>query len=314
MKNQEQRKTISAFTEKMPKKVIKFLKPTVITVLAAIFVVGSVWLMYNKQKNKPASVLEPPKALAADMPGWWYDDYFGSSVCEKEICKTEMDPDNDKLTNGQEYFYKTNPMLADTNGNGKTDGEDVANGLDPSNVRDLTFEQAASDDEIVGESLVFADEMDYEFSTMIDPKKVPYPDIADSSLRIITQPTDEASRKYENRLISILNTYVDPQKLAGIKEVVDGQDPVKIAELKSMAEAVAKELRGMDVPKDYLLLHKYTITFFELLPIVIYKPNESIITNVNDPYTNRWSDATQEFMVNFDRLNVELEKLKNAKK
>jgi hypothetical protein len=41
------------------------------------------------------------------------------------------DPDNDSLTNMQEYATKTNPKNPDSDGDGMTDGWEVTYGLDP---------------------------------------------------------------------------------------------------------------------------------------------------------------------------------------
>lgn len=46
------------------------------------------------------------------------------------------DSDNDGLFNIEEYFYGTNPLNADTDGDGMSDGWEVAHGLDPKSNAD----------------------------------------------------------------------------------------------------------------------------------------------------------------------------------
>lgn len=47
------------------------------------------------------------------------------------IDDSEEDPDNDALTNIEEYNYGTDPQNADTDGDGFLDGDEIANGSDP---------------------------------------------------------------------------------------------------------------------------------------------------------------------------------------
>ena len=60
------------------------------------------------------------------LPDWWELKYFGAIGQDPNA-----DPDGDGLTNLQEYAMGTNPLLADTDGDGVPDGLD-AFPLDPS--------------------------------------------------------------------------------------------------------------------------------------------------------------------------------------
>ena len=54
---------------------------------------------------------------------------------------SDPDDDNDGLTDDEEInVYQTNPLRADTDGDGLADGAEIANGLDPLNPDDCPLE------------------------------------------------------------------------------------------------------------------------------------------------------------------------------
>jgi parallel beta-helix repeat protein/predicted outer membrane repeat protein len=66
-------------------------------------------------------------ADADDLPDWWEIAHFGTLWVAPDD-----DPDADSLANGQELLLATDPNLADTDGDGLADGEEVeAYGSDP---------------------------------------------------------------------------------------------------------------------------------------------------------------------------------------
>lgn len=69
---------------------------------------------------------------------YFYSTYFsGNESAEEEVpikiplSDTEDDFDQDGLENWEEFLWKTDPQIADTDGDGTNDGEEVAQGRDP---------------------------------------------------------------------------------------------------------------------------------------------------------------------------------------
>ena len=68
------------------------------------------------------------------LPDWWCKKYFKST--NPSVCNASADPDNDNLTNYEEYLFGTNPLKSDTDGDGYSDYYEIThhmNPLDPTN-------------------------------------------------------------------------------------------------------------------------------------------------------------------------------------
>ena len=72
-----------------------------------------------------------PNTDSDGLPDWWEQDFFGNLNQN-----ATGDPDNDGLTNLEEYIIGTNPNDNDTDNDGANDGAEVANGNDPLNPSD----------------------------------------------------------------------------------------------------------------------------------------------------------------------------------
>lgn len=294
----------SGIVEKLSSQKMGLLVGLVILILVS----GGI-LLFKHDQNRSATVVKSPDVLAADMPGWWYKQYFNSSVCEAASCKPESDPDNDKLTNAQEFYYRSNPVMADTNSNGKNDGQDVALGIDPSKPGDMTFEEAGSEDEIFGESMVYADTIKSEFAKTMNPNNVPIKLADDSQVKIIDNNSNEAKIDYLVAINATVTKYFDSGTAEYVKNVVSSQDPDGIADIQMRSGKIYQDLRKIEVPSSVVSLHKYLLRYFELLGQVVRAPSMEAIQNTYDPTANLWSDNIKEFMVLLDRVKVEQKRL-----
>ena len=68
-------------------------------------------------------------SLGDSISDKWRMDYFGCIDCPEAAASA--DPDNDGLTNEQEFFSSTNPTKNDTDGDGWNDGSELDKGTDP---------------------------------------------------------------------------------------------------------------------------------------------------------------------------------------
>lgn len=281
--------------------------PSAILILA-VSVAG--WL-FNRDQTKD-KLLEIPEAVASDLPGWWYDDYFGASVCDSERCKPNADPDEDKLTNAQEFYYHTNPLNVDTNANGLTDGEDVAAGYDPSKPGKMTFEEAASDDQVVLESLVFDSDVKKLLNEEVSPDKAWFPTINEQELNVTQDNSLEALKKFEQDSSDAVNRYFPKDRQTFIADAIQSQSRARLDDLKLRAAKTLIDLKKVAVPSDALQLHKYGLMIFMLLPSVIDPPAENIFNDEYNAASNLWYDQARAFMFLPQKIDVETEKL-NAK-
>ncbi len=269
-------------------------------------------LQWWKGKSSPqAAVLEEASRLVTAIPGWWYSDYFGYSVCEIDDCQNDSDPDKDKLSNVQEYYFNTNPTVKDTNNNGLTDGEDVAFGYAPNKPGRMTFEEAGSDTNVVGESLVFNNEVKNVINSMTDLSKVVLPEVPNSELEIVDQNSQEKFIDYMLALDSVTNKYYASGMFDGMNDSIKQQDPMVLREITEMAEDVARDYKKVPVPSDALQFHKYQISAWEILPVVVVTPEVGgQMSDIYDSKINQWYDKVQVMISLNQKIAIELQKLR----
>ncbi|MDD3487733.1 MAG: hypothetical protein PHF35_05190 [Candidatus Moranbacteria bacterium] len=123
----------------MPKKIIIII----VVIVAAIALGAGAFLLVRGRTSKPSATPAPSESptdsiFASPSSG---SDLFPTSSPETNksalICASltgsasELDSDNDGLSDGVEAIYETDPGNPDTDGDGYKDGEEVLNGYDP---------------------------------------------------------------------------------------------------------------------------------------------------------------------------------------
>lgn len=276
----------------------KYTKLFALTLLVGVFVFGSIKLAVTKFKSNPKIAAE---TSATEIPAWWNAEYFSGSICEQENCKPEADPDQDGLNNSQEFYYKTHPLMPYTVGDKLNDGQLVAAGFDPSKPGHVTFDQAASDDSVLLESLVFDQDVKELVSEANDISKVVLPVVKDSDLKINYDGNTEIYQTYLNQLQATVTKYFSKQDLASISETIKNGGGPGLNQIIAKSEMLASDLKTISVPVKFLSFHKYTMAFYQLLPEVLNAP----AADSNDPEGDLWYDKAQAFLAVQQKLSFE---------
>ncbi len=288
------------------------IKSSVFAFLFAFLILGGGYWTFDKLVNKPEPVFdlftgEVQQGEYGIIPAWWMDDYFGESACSYDTCKYNSDPDQDKLTNGQEYYYRSDPNKADTNGNGLNDGEDVAQGFDPSKPGKMTFDEAGSDESILGEGLVFGNDIKDLVAEEKDLDRVGLPIVPDARLKIITDDSDAAIKKYLQDVTAKVEQYFPAKDFAQIKEVLEKGSGDELKRKAANSSILSIELTKISVPPKLLNFHRYNITLYQLLADLMYM--ESIGIDLNSTQGDVWYDKAQGLFAVTQRLQLEKDKL-----
>jgi len=110
----------------------------------------------NLKENPTSSQENPtPPKTSPDQKNFngstseiWQEKYFQNKFCFKEeYCGENSDPDKDGLINREEFRYKTNPVVPDSDNDGYLDGDEIQNGFNP-----LKYSPGDKSDKIVFES------------------------------------------------------------------------------------------------------------------------------------------------------------------
>ena len=284
----------------MPGKIAKVrskLRPLIMVILVMVFVLGSGLLIYDKF-FKTSKISGTQTTTDPGIPGWWYEKYFGQSICDFDECRPEADPDADKLNNSQEYYYKTDPLNFRTAGDELNDGELVAAGIDPSQPGRMSFEESASDENIIGESLVFDSDIKKLVAESSDISKVNLPLVADDELTILYDiQSEDVYMEYFEELRTKTNRYFSQTEIAEITAILQDGYGSDVSMIQIKAKKLSVELKTVAVPELMVNFHKYNIAFYQLLADVIGTPSPNNI--------NQWYDKAQAFLAVQQKMSLE---------
>jgi len=250
------------------------------------------------QQSQQASTLELP--AREEIPGWWYKQYFGSSVCTFGMCLPEADADNDRLTNAQEFYYHTDPFNPKTVGDVDwNDGELVARGFDPSRPGRITFEEVTGEDNLTLESLVYDTDVKQLVAEANDISKVNIPIVAEDKLKITYDISNESFQTYLGEFSSVVNKYFTNAELSQVITMLETPES-NVGNLPLKATMLSQELEKIKVPTVFLTFHKYSISFYQLLGQVLMVP---VTGSVKESDT--WYDNVQAFLAVQQKLDFE---------
>lgn len=276
-----------------------------VVVVGVLFSVGILYLsLRNKSEHNPIAATQ---AEASEIPTWWYQKYFGVAVCDKSFCQPKEDSDKDKLTNAQEFYFHTNPVIADTNSNGLNDGQDVAAGFDPSKPGKVSFDEAASDDSILGESLLFDSEIKSTIQEMVDTSKITIP-AAPKVVFNITQNNAQAG--ISEYLATLDNETAGSFSVVSLEEITARiSNREDVSRFKPVLTDLLDKLKSMPVPSDALVLHGYNYVFWEMILQLVDLPAQEQLEDVNDPVGGLWYERTRTATELYRRMGIEENRL-----
>lgn len=277
-------------------------------ILLVVFVSGLGLAINKKFINKKVELAQVAQ-INSEIPGWWYQQYFGSSVCDRDICKPGADPDKDKLTNAQEFYYHSDPLKLDTNADGLSDGQDVAQGFDPSQPGKTTFDEIKSEDNILGESLVFDTDAVKVFAEVTDLSKAKLPQVNTSELKVTNHNSKDTVAAYGRATQQIISQYFPTSITDLMTEAIKSQDSDRLDDLKLRSTKVLIALKSLEVPSNALALHKDYIGIFQLLPAVVSMPAPADLQSQTSLVGNTWFDQTQSFMSLMQQSSIEEKRL-----
>ncbi len=271
--------------------------------LAAVLIVGTIGLVINqiqKSKTKSASDTQTTNSL----PNWWLLENFGSSVCNVPDCAETADPDSDGLTNTQEQYYHTNPKNSHTVKDELDDGQLVAAGFDPSRSGRRTFDEVASDDSILGESLVLDEDVKLLIAQTQDISKVNIPLVEDSTLKIDYSGTGESYQTYSSELTANVNKYFPKSDISSTSNTLKNGSGPALDRIATQSSLLVEDLKKMNVPAKFVSFHKDFIALYQLLPEVLIgvaDPTTGLVSTDND----LWYDRAQAFLAVQQKLDFE---------
>ncbi|MBI4049335.1 MAG: hypothetical protein HY395_00760 [Candidatus Doudnabacteria bacterium] len=283
---------------------IKLIKLVGISLLPVLIVGGA---LLAKRNKKLSQVAEIPAAQASEMPGWWYQDYFGDAFCERPDCAPDADPDADKLTNKQEFYYHTDPLDARTVDDSMTDGELVARGFDPSRPGQVTFEEVMSEDNIMAESLLLEKDIRDLANEGKDISRVSIPLIPQSQLNIVYNQSADAYVTYSRELNNAVDKYFDKDQQQAIRVTLESGGDSEISDIKFRSYALLGQLKKMTVPYRMLTYHQYVMAVYQLMPEVLDNSPEA--TDISNPASDRWFANAQALFAVTQKLNFEQQRL-----
>jgi len=288
------------------KKSARFL---ITTALVVIFILGAGIVMFNKIYKKPVKLAQvvANQADVSKIPGWWFEKYFGSVVCEKETCKEAVDADHDGLTNLQEFYYHTDPLSPYTVKDKLNDGQLVAAGFDPSRPGHMTFDQVIAPANIIGESLLVTQDIKDLIAEQNDISKVNLPLVKDSDLKVVTGESADVYQKYFTDYENTVRKYFSQSDFDNIKTILKSGSGTDSDGIKARAGLLAGELKNVSVPQKLALFHKYNIAFYQLVSEVLISAGQAF-----DPTSSAsdiWYEKVQSLMAISQKISFEKERL-----
>ncbi|OGE79146.1 MAG: hypothetical protein A2751_05920 [Candidatus Doudnabacteria bacterium RIFCSPHIGHO2_01_FULL_46_14] len=229
-----------------------------------VMIAAAAMYFYSPSENSVLGENKTPNAPT--LSGAWLMKYF---LTEDEnaphVGGPDGDPDNDIITNVQEYYYGTNPTKEDTDDDGDIDSYEIAFGQNPNGGGDLVLADTARDYikeyiETSGELADFSEEKILaEVKETFNPDQPVILDFpSDKEFIVIKQNDVPAFEKYYDAT-SGLDSLQDWEKEDLQARLFEGMSWDEVDSYVERLDAAEKILKQTPVPSEIINIHKIKI-------------------------------------------------------
>ena len=222
----------------------------------------------------------PFRSLPVYPIGWVQRFFATSEQSNQLISGPDADADKDGLTNKEEYFYASNPIIKDTLCEGKLDDKNCKGSNDKQNVdagiSPLTGLTLDSYDKVkikkqdyailnrIQDSFENAAKEGVDFPTLYQLSKTIDLSSQYNTIKVLTQSDDRVNIiNYISFRAKLLQEIVDQGEVAVFSELYGSTKIDEIQKIKTKYVAKVDELRNTYIPEKFIGLHRAYIFFFE---------------------------------------------------
>jgi len=236
----------------------------IMLVIAGSAVAG--YFLYQKYE-KPAEIAAgSAQANSGNLPREWLVKYFGTdNENDARIGGPDGDPDEDILTNEQEFFFGTNPTNPDSDSDGQYDGAEVAVNLNPLGEGQLYSTEIAGS--LVSNYLDSQNLQEFKKENIekqilgilnppdIDSLEIELPN--PSSLKISQENSPAVAENYINSLKEAGGDLVTNEDVlvSALDDPSNSANPISLEEIYQ----IINRTREVAVPSDFLKFHQLHI-------------------------------------------------------
>ncbi|MEM1312097.1 MAG: hypothetical protein AAGF07_01390 [Patescibacteria group bacterium] len=260
-------------------------------------------------------------------PQTWVESHFDSNEINNALIGGESgDPDNDGLSNKQEYLYGSNPRNSDSLCDGKvdnvicfgrTDKENVDLGISPLTGLELDTPKRIK---LKKQDFAVVDKLQSSFETASE-EGVDFPslyqlsrqiDLSDEfdKVQVLTiDTTAESILEYQQFRIEILGEFAEDNELTSFTRIYELSTEEEFDDYIQQYSDIQSRMGSTQVPSRYANAHKaYVMLFQKLVDLVQHRKSGVMAGVINEEFREKSRKLSTEMVWSYRRLNEELTK------
>lgn len=268
-------------------------------VVVVIFGITAIGFFLYRSEDKKA---KETAAAARVLPANWLQKYFGTeNEYDERVGGPDADPDNDILTNLQEFYFNTDPTNPDTDNDGQLDGAEVAVNSNPTGEGEIfstSYARSVADTFIEEHGLYELKEENIQKQVLgilnpQDPEEVeiPFPDPA--TLKISNDVSIEAIGKYFQEIDAAGIELT--QGIEQLQYILENPHSSDAAITLGRAHETIEKLRNIAVPTPFMHFHQLHVA--ALIAASKILETQQIIDQSADPETQKDKLSQQYYQV-----------------